>query len=133
MGTFHKEIQLFNYNDLLAARKHEMGEEDIRSITVAALVDTGALYCCINEHIQAYLQCPVIEQIRCQLAHGISLTYDLVGPVEIRCQGQVSLTRALVLPGNAEPLLGAIPLEDMRLLVDPAQQQLFPDPNAVRV
>jgi hypothetical protein len=35
----------------------------------------------------------------------------------------------MVLPGNSEPLLGAIPLEDMDVLVHPSRQELIVNPE----
>jgi hypothetical protein len=37
--------------------------------------------------------------------------------------------RAIVLPGDAEILLGAIPMEDMDVLIDPRQQKLVVNPK----
>ena len=34
-----------------------------------------------------------------------------------------------MLPGNVEPLLGAIPMEDMDVVVDPKQQRLVVNPE----
>ena len=34
----------------------------------------------------------------------------------------------MVLPGDAEVLLGAIPLEDMDVVIDPKQQKLIVNP-----
>jgi hypothetical protein len=35
----------------------------------------------------------------------------------------------MVLPGDCEPLLGAIPLEDMDVLIDPQRQELIVNPD----
>jgi hypothetical protein len=39
--------------------------------------------------------------------------YDFVGPVVIKFKNRQTVYNALVLHGDNEPLLGAIPLEDM--------------------
>jgi hypothetical protein len=44
--------------------------------------------------------------------------------MEVHWKDRESTCRALVLPEAGETLLGAIPLEDMDLIVDPAGQEL---------
>jgi hypothetical protein len=49
---------------------------------------------------------------------------DITEPVEIHWQNRHSVCEAVVLPSASEVLLGAIPLEDMDLVIHPATQQL---------
>ena len=72
---------------------------------------------------------PIIEKMIVQLADGTPIELDVVGPLEVRFGNRTSMLRALVLPGNAEPLFGAIPMEEMDLIVDPAKQALGPHPS----
>jgi hypothetical protein len=44
--------------------------------------------------------------------------------VEIHWKGRETACPALLLPGAEEVLLGAIPLEDMDLIVDPTAREL---------
>jgi hypothetical protein len=37
---------------------------------------------------------------------------------------------ALVLPGDAEPLLGAIPMEDLDVCINPLRQELVVNPDS---
>jgi hypothetical protein len=55
--------------------------------------------------------------------------YDVVAPVEIRFKNRRSVQSAMVLPGDSEPLLGAIPLEDMDVLIHPLRQELIVNPD----
>ena len=52
MGLVYAEIELINGADLVLARKHIIGEEEIKKMTINMLVNTGAYYLCINETIQ---------------------------------------------------------------------------------
>lgn len=47
------------------------------------------------------------------MADSSIVELDVVAPVEIRVKNRQTTRRAMVLPGESEPLLGAIPLEDM--------------------
>lgn len=83
----------------------------------------------INESIQEQLQFPVMEKKKAQLANGHIVECDVVAPVEIRFKNRRSVCSAMVLPGDAEPLLGAIPLEEMDVLIHPLRQELIVNPE----
>jgi hypothetical protein len=98
------------------------------------LVDTGSYMLAINESIQEQLQLPVLEKRKAQLANrtanrGSIEEYDVVGPVELRFKNRQTTCRAMVLPGDNECLLGAIPLEDMDVLIHPLRQELIVNPD----
>ena len=128
MGHIHASIELINAEDLGLVRRGRMDKDDVRHIRVEAMVDTGAFYMVINEHIQETLQLPVIGKKRVALANGQPLECDHVFPVEIRFENRVAHCDAIVMPGDAEPLLGALPLEQMDVLIDPVRQRLIVNP-----
>jgi clan AA aspartic protease len=129
MGLIYAEIELINSEDMMLARRHFIGEEEIKRMTVNMLVDTGSVYMCINENIQEQLQLPVLEQRKGQLANGHIVEYDVVGPLEVKFKNRRCTVNAMVLPGDNEPLLGAIPLEDMDVLVHPQRRELIVNPD----
>lgn len=129
MGLVYAEIELINGGDLEMARRNIIGEEEIKRMRVQALVDTGAYMLCINENIQEQLQLPVVEKRKAQMADGSIVEYDVVSPVEIKFKNRRSSGSAMVLPGDSEPLLGAIPLEDMDVLIHPQRQELIVNPD----
>jgi hypothetical protein len=43
MGLVYAEIELINGGDLEMARRHIIGEEEVKRMTVTALVDTGSI------------------------------------------------------------------------------------------
>jgi clan AA aspartic protease len=128
MGHVYASIELVNATDLELVRRGQMDKDEIRRIRVEAMVDTGAFYMVINEHIQEILQLPVIGKKRVALANGQPLECDHVFPIEIRFENRVAHCDAVVLPGDAEPLLGALPLEQMDVLIDPVRQRLIVNP-----
>lgn len=129
MGLIYAEIELINGEDLVLARRNFIGGDEIKSMRVNMLVDTGSIYMCINENIQEQLQLPIIEQRKGQLANGSIVEYNVVGPVEVKFKNRRCSVDAMVLPGDNEPLLGAIPLEDMDVLVHPYRQELIVNPD----
>ena len=54
---------------------------------------------------------------------------DVVSNVEVRFRNSATTCRAIVLPNNSEPLLGAIPLEDMDVIIHPLLQELIVNPD----
>ena len=129
MGLIYADIELINGEDLVLAKRHYIGEEEIKRMHVSMLVDTGSVYMCINENIQEQLQLPTIEKRKGQLADGRIVEYDVVGPIEVRFKNRECTTRAMVLPGDNEPLLGAIPMEDMDVVILPQRQEMVVHPD----
>lgn len=129
MGLVYAEIELINGYDLENARKNIIGEADVKRMHVNALVDTGSLMLCINENIQEQLQFPIDEKRKAETADGRIVECDVVKGVELRFKNRKTTCRAMVLPGRTEPLLGAIPLEDMDVLIDPQRQELIVNPE----
>lgn len=129
MGLIYAEIELINSTDLGLVNRHLLDKEDVKRIWVSALVDTGSYMLAINENIQEQLDLPVLEKKIGQLADGSRKEYDVVGPVDIRFKNRQTTVRAMVLPGDAECLLGAIPMEDMDVLIHPLRQELIVNPD----
>lgn len=126
MGLTYANIQLQNGGDVEDFRRHRIGEDEIREIEVHALVDTGSVQLAINQTIADALGLSVIGMRPSQLADGTRLQLPVVGSIVVRYLDRWSITTALVLPDDQEPLLGAIPLEEMDLYVHPARNELLP-------
>jgi clan AA aspartic protease len=124
MGLVYSEIILKNALDVGKAEEGLIPNQEVRSVTVNALVDTGAGTLVINEKTREKLGLVIKGQRRATLADGVSSNYQVTEPVEIRWQNRETTCRAIVIPGAINVLLGAIPLEDMDLIVDPAKQEL---------
>lgn len=113
MGFVYADIELVNAEDLGLARKFVISEDEIKRMPVKILVDTGAYNLCINESIQAQLALPFVEKPKAISANGHIEEFDIVGPVQILFKNRKTICYAMVLHGDNEPLLGAIPLKDM--------------------
>lgn len=129
MGLVYAEIELINAEEMGLARRNYIDQEDIKKITVTMLVDTGAYNLCINEDIQAQLQLPFVEKRMAYTADNRRVEMDVVGPVFVKFKNRTTSCLAMVLPGDSEPLLGAIPLEDMDVLIHPLRQELIVNPD----
>jgi clan AA aspartic protease len=124
MGFVYTELKLINAGDIEMARRCMLDEDEVRHINITALVDSGAWMLTINDNIQGYLQLPFIRKEGGQTADGRWVECDIVGPVRVEWQNRCCHAEAMVLPGDSEPLMGAIPLEQMDLAVLPLEGKL---------
>ncbi|MBI5659739.1 MAG: clan AA aspartic protease [Nitrosomonadales bacterium] len=115
MGVTYADIRLAND-----------ARDDLEELNVSAVVDTGALHLCIPEHVAMQLQLKTRKQREVQTADGKSHMVDYVSPVRISMLNRECVTGALVL-GN-QVLLGAIPMEDMDLIIEPAKLRVSVNP-----
>lgn len=104
---------------------------DLAPIEVNSLVDTGSVHLCIPEHLRIQLKLEEINQKEVTLADGTKRLVPYVGPVEIRFKNRVGFAGALVM--GDQTLLGAIPMEDMDLVVVPKRLQLDVNPDSPNI
>ena len=124
MKSVYANIELLNGGDIALFRRKYIGEEDIRQVNINMMVDSGAIMLTINEEIREALGLEIIDHRPSQLADGTRLTLPVAGSIEVRYEGRFCTTNALVLPEDNEPLLGAIPMEEMDLWINPARNLL---------
>ncbi len=129
MGLVYADIELINAVDIELAKRHVIGEDEIKRIKLSMLVDSGAYMMAINETIQQQLDLPLIEKRKVQLASGEVAEYDVAGPVRVHFSNRTAICNAFVLSGDTEPLLGAIPMEEMDVLIHPQRQELIVNPE----
>ncbi|MEB3325315.1 MAG: clan AA aspartic protease [Cyanobacteriota bacterium] len=103
----------------------------LHPLEVTALADTGALMLCIPEHVVVQLQLERESMREVTVADGRVMQVPYVGPVRVEYQGRLCFVGALVLGDSV--LLGAVPMEDMDLIVHPARQRLEPDPRSPNI
>ena len=104
---------------------------ELEVVEVDVLADTGATHLCIPEHVQFQLQLESLEYREIILADGSSQSVPYVGPVQIRFKNRGSFTGALVM--GDQVLFGAIPMEDMDLVVIPRSRSIDVNPASPNV
>ena len=125
MGNVYAEITLKNVKDLMRVEDGVISEPEIRLTTVTALVDTGAWTLVISEAVREELGLEVRGERLASLANNATETVKMVVPVEVQWKDRTMTCQPVLIPGADEVLLGAIPLEDMDLMVDPGKQELI--------
>lgn len=117
MGLTHASVELEN---LLTRRKLE----------ISALVDSGAVFLSVPQHIALQLGFDTDEVATREviLANGRRLEVPMIGPLRVRFGNRYCDLSALV--RGDEPLLGAVPMEMMDLVLHPATQTLSVNPDS---
>jgi hypothetical protein len=126
MGLTYANIRLVNGDDESDFRRGKIEESKVRQVEFCALVNKKALMMVINENICKTLGLRIIDKRTSQIASGERLMLPVAGSIIIWYEDRFCTTNALVLPNDEEPLLGAIPMEEMDLYVHPASNQLLP-------
>jgi clan AA aspartic protease len=99
---------------------------DLKPVELNALVDTGALMLCIPQSIAFQLELAELDKRPVTIADGTSHQVPYVGPVRVDFDNRFCFVGAPVI--GDETLLGAVPMEDMDLVVHPATQRLMANP-----
>jgi len=117
MGIVNTRVLLINPRDDLKL-----------SLEVEALADTGSVHLVIPEHVQHQLGLEVLEHREVMLADGSIHSVPYVGPIQIRFKNRTGFGGALVM--GQQVLFGAIPMEDMDLVVSPQDRTIDVNPNS---
>jgi clan AA aspartic protease len=104
---------------------------DLPWAEAAALADTGSVHLCIPENVRDCLRLEVQDYKQVTLADGSQRLVPYVGPVEIHYKNRVGFAGALVM--GDQVLLGAIPMEDMDLVVVPKTRSVDVNPNSPHI
>jgi clan AA aspartic protease len=115
MGIAHAQITLENPQ-----------RKDLQPMEVQALADTGSLYLCIPDSVRVQLQLEATSQKTVTTADGKRTLCDYVGPLRVRFSNRECYVGAVVL--GDEVLLGAVPMEDMDLVVVPPLRRVIVNP-----
>ncbi|PYT09971.1 MAG: clan AA aspartic protease [Acidobacteria bacterium] len=120
MGLIYADIELANAKN-----------GSLKSMVVKALVDTGAMTLCIPEHIAIQLQLQEIDKREVTAADERRHVVPYVGPVQIKFANRTCFTGALVIGESV--LLGAVPMEDMDLVISPSGQTVTVNPKSPNI
>jgi clan AA aspartic protease len=124
MGLVYAEIDLANEDDLVLNRHGYLPEANVRRVRCKALVDSGSYDLVLNEEIRDQLGLLVVAKDQVTLADERRIRVDMVGPVHVQFENRDTSVRAVVMPGTSVVLLGALPMQALRVYVDPVSERL---------
>ena len=120
MGLVYSEITLAN-----------PVKADLQPISIKCLADTGSTYLVLPEHVATQLQLKPLETREATTADGRSHTVPYAGPVRITFENRNCFVGALIM--GDEVLLGAVPMEDIDLIVHPKLLKLSVNPESPNI
>jgi predicted aspartyl protease len=124
MGIVKTEITIKNAVDVGIAELGYITDEQVRSLTVEALADTGAWTLVIDEDTCQKLGLKLRGPEPGVLADGSTIVYQITDGVEGHWKNRRTICPALVVPGADEILFGALPMEGMDLIVHPRKEEV---------
>jgi clan AA aspartic protease len=128
MGAVMTKLRLTNSVDLANARAGVILPEQVRTVEVEALVDTGATTLILPADVVAKLGVPELRRVEPRLADGSLRSAPVVGNLRIEILGREMDCDALVTPEGSTPLIGQIQLERLDLVVNPKSRELAVNP-----
>ncbi len=125
MGVFSVPIKIRNWQNRFLPPDRQ-GEE----ISCEAIVDSGAAELALPVDLVERLKLEPLGNVRVYTADGGQHDYRVFGIAEVEIQGRLCHVRVIELPHGAEPLLGAVPLEETDWHVSPLEKKLVPNPRS---
>ena len=101
---------------------------ELQPMDIKALADTGGMHLCIPEHVALQLGVAEHEKREVTLADGSKRLLPYFGPLEVRFGNRRCFVGATVM--GDQVLLGAIPMEDMDLVVIPRTGEIGINPRS---
>lgn len=101
--------------------------------TISAKVDTGATMLVIPQELADDLQLPIMRKQFVKYANEKTEELNVVGGIELEVCGRVGNFEAVVQPNKNYALLGAIPMEALDLIVEPATLGIYPNPRSPKM
>ena len=105
MGLAYANIQLQNGDDVSCFRRGLIAENDIYQVEIRVLVNKNSVLPTINESIRQALNLPIIATRNIKFSNEKYQKLPIVGSMIVKYLDRWSLTNAILLPDDQEPLL----------------------------
>jgi clan AA aspartic protease len=128
VGRIVVDVVVENYEDRQRAGRGEIGEAQVRRVTVSALVDSGATFFCMPSSLVDQLGLSFLQDKESRTVTG-PIRLGVYAAARIEAQGRDCVTQVLALPEGRQSLLGQIPLEMMDWWIDLRAQRLVGNPE----
>lgn len=119
------EITVSNWQKKLGGASEE--------VTVEAAVSTGSTDLALPADIIEKLGLEEIGEVEVSVSDGSRRKCRIYGIAELEVQGRTCHVRAVELPRDSKPLLGAVPLQEMDFHILMSERKLTPNPDSRNV
>ena len=117
VGQIHTTITITNRADQVLANRKVIAPDEVRSIEVNVLIDTGATTLCLPAEVISQLGLDLLKEVIVETAAGLSAA-RVYQDAKISILDREGTFECLELPGGRDPLLGVIPLEALGIELD---------------
>jgi predicted aspartyl protease len=132
MGRVTVQLELRNHGDSVLAQRGQLAQENVRRVTLAGVVDTGATQLVVPGRVATELGLTVVGEASVRFADNRRENRMMVEDVEVRLLNRKATFNAVVEPSREDALIGAIVLEALDFIVDCGGQKLVPrDPKGI--
>ncbi|MEW6102783.1 MAG: hypothetical protein AB1630_03040 [bacterium] len=125
MGVFSVPIKVKNWQNRFLPPERQ-GKE----VSCEAIVDSGAAELALPADLLEVLNLEELGKVKVFTADGGQHEYRVFGIAEVEVEGRISQVRVIELPYGTQPLLGAVPLEEMDWHISPIEKRLVPNPRS---
>jgi len=128
MGRVVVNVKIENAEDRDRLERGELTADQVRRMTVPALVDTGATFFCLPEPLVGQLGLKFHRMKESRTVSG-PMTMKIYREALIEVQGRECSVEVMELPADRQVLLGQIPLETLDWWVDTRTRRLVGNPE----
>ena len=123
-------MKLVNFGDVRMANEGHLRPDQVRTLELEALVDTGAVDLVLPADVVERLGLPELDRRTVRLADGSRRELSKVTGLVLEILGRRMGSDAYVVPAGTPALIGQIQLEDLDLVVDPRSRELRTNPES---
>ena len=127
VGRVMTTSKITNPYDLLKVEEGLLAADDVRSIEIELLVDTGATFLALPKDVIDRLGLKQVTEKRVTTAVG-EVTRRVFGTVRVEIMDRDAAIDVMELPPGVPPLLGYVPLELLDLVPNPKSGRLEGNP-----
>jgi len=128
MGRTVENVKVQNFIDIFRAGTGELNPENVRTVEVQGLVDTGATYLCLPPSAIAQLGLPFSHWRNVKTANG-AVDRRIFKAADVTLLGRNEEMSVMENDEQTPPLIGYVVLEVLDFVVDPRSQKLIPNPE----
>ncbi len=101
-----------------------------KSVTVEAIVDTGATMLVLPQDVVNSLGLEKVEEVRVKYANNHVETKEIYGVVRLELKGRIGNFDVLAENEGSQPLIGQMVLERLDLVIEPSTRRVIPNPRS---
>jgi clan AA aspartic protease len=127
MGRIVTNIKVENLGEILLAERGLYPADQVKSIELDALVDTGATLVCLTPKDIENLGLSLLTTRMAITANG-TVECRIFQGARLTILGRTCTADIMEVPEGTPALVGYFPLENLDLVIDPKQQAVTPNP-----